>query len=97
MNHKMTPAQPVYWGNIEIETAKDATAQLEKGEKKEKKETKDVPFDGIVVASDLRAVKAEVEKVRQVHPSVYEELTCCVENASPGRSSRHGKHGHHMG
>lgn len=56
----MTSAQPVYWGNIDIETAKDATAQLEKGERKE---TKDVPFDSIVVASDLGAVKAEVKEV----------------------------------
>ena len=57
----MTSAQPVYWGNIEIETAKDATAQLEKGERKE---TKDVPFDSIAVASDFGAVKAEVKNVR---------------------------------
>jgi len=40
------------------------TAQLEKGERKE---TKDVPFDSIVIANDLGAVKAEVKEVRQVH------------------------------
>jgi hypothetical protein len=84
MDHKTTPAQPVYWGNIKIETAMDATAQSEKGERKE---TKDVPFDNIVIANDLGAVKAEVKEVRQVDPSVFEELTCRVGNASPGYSS----------
>jgi len=94
MNHKMTPAQPVHWGNIKIETAEDATAQAEKGERKE---TKDVPFDSIVIANDLGAVKAEVEEVRQVHSSLYEELTCRVENASPDCSSRYGRYDHNVG
>jgi hypothetical protein len=94
MDHKTTPAQPVYWGNIKIETAMDATAQSEKGERKE---TKDLPFDSIVVANDLGAVKAEVKKVRQVHFFLHEELTCRVENASPGCSPWYGKRGHNVG
>lgn len=94
MDYKTTPAQPVYWGNINIKTSVDATAQLEKGERKE---TKNVPFDSIVVANDLGAVKVEVEEVRQVHSSLYEELTCRVENASPGCSSWYGKRGHNVG
>lgn len=90
----MKPAQPVHWGNINIETAKDAAAR---SEKRDRKETKDGPFDSIVDASDLGDVKAEVEEVRQVHPSAFKGLTCRVENASLGCSSQQNKRDHNLG
>lgn len=77
-----------------METAKNATAQLEKGERKE---IEDFLFDNIVIPSDLEAVKDEVEKVRKLHLFAREGLTRCVEDDNPCRRFGHRERKHNLG
>jgi hypothetical protein len=56
----MSSAQPIHWGSIKIQTAKDAMTRLENGKRKE---IQHFLFDNIDVADGLEDVKAEVEKV----------------------------------
>lgn len=63
----MTKRPPVCWGEIDAETAKSATALLEKGKRIEKMER--FPFDNIAIEDDLKAVKDEVEQVCIAHDS----------------------------